>query len=78
VKLLLWLALAALVIWMLRAPRRHPGRMPAPEPEKSISAGEPMERCVYCGLHIPASEAVFDAGSAFCSEEHHRLHQSSR
>jgi uncharacterized protein len=77
VKFLLWLAIAYLVIWVLRAPQRRPSNTP-PEAKKTTAAGETMRRCLHCGLHIPASEAVLDGEAAFCSEEHFRLHHSSR
>jgi uncharacterized protein len=77
VKFLFWLAIICLVIWVLRAPKRRASSMPAATPGKPAVSGEPMCRCQYCGLHIPASEAVRNAEAAFCSEEHRRLHHTS-
>lgn len=77
-KIFLWLILAGIVIWVLRAPSRRARNMPAPEAEKTAVAGESMRRCLHCGLYIPASEAVIDGETAFCSEEHLRLHHSSK
>ena len=75
-KLLLWVALIACVIWILRkkaavhvdAGTGHP-RRPA------VGAPETMLTCAHCGVHFPASEAAVDAsGAVFCGEEHRRLH----
>lgn len=42
----------------------------------SSAAGEGSEamvRCAHCGLNLPRSEAVPEAGLWYCSEAHQRL-----
>ncbi len=34
---------------------------------------ERMVRCAHCDLHLPASDAQFASGKAYCSDEHLRL-----
>ena len=71
IRLLLWLALAAIVWWAfrhrrgrthVRGPRADSGRLAKPEE---------MVDCARCGLHLPASETVRDAaGRRYCCTEH--------
>jgi len=42
-------------------PRQDAGRIPAPEA---------MMQCAVCGVHLPASEARFARGHAYCSDAH--------
>jgi uncharacterized protein len=70
-KVLLWLLVGFCVaMWLLRGKKR------AHAPAASHGAGapgEPMRQCDYCGLHIPASEALPAPGDkAYCCEEHRR------
>jgi uncharacterized protein len=73
VKLLLWLALGLLVVWLLRkkpSGATRPFRRNAPR-----GAAESMIQCTHCRVHVPLSESIADAsGGVFCSEEHRRLH----
>jgi uncharacterized protein len=39
---------------------------------------EPMTRCAHCGLNVPRSEAIGDAGRWYCSEAHRRLGHDRR
>jgi uncharacterized protein len=32
-----------------------------------------MQRCDYCGLHLPKHEAIRVGNLFYCCEEHHRL-----
>lgn len=71
----LLLAIAAYIgyrIWQIRS--RRPKDAAAARSGKS----EPMIRCEQCGLNIPRSDAVTEAGSFYCSEAHRLLHRSSR
>jgi len=40
------------------------------------TGGEDMVRCRHCGLNLPRSEAVGEAGDWYCSAEHRRLGRS--
>lgn len=85
-RLLVWLALVAIVFYLGRTFLR---RLRGPDPSKPIrsdsasasgaeSSSEPMRQCMHCGAYFPASEAVVDAPDRlFCSEEHRQLHHAS-
>lgn len=40
-------------------------------------AGEAMVSCAHCGVFLPASEAVSQAGLQFCGSQHRQLHFTS-
>lgn len=42
-------------------------------PDEPPDGVERMVRCAHCDLHLPASEATFASGKAYCSDEHLRL-----
>jgi uncharacterized protein len=74
--LLLWIALIACVIWILRGKSAAVHAAAAP-PRPAVEVGEVMVACAHCGLHFPSSEAVVNgSGAVFCGEEHRRLHAS--
>lgn len=75
-KLILWLVLALVVLYILRKKKRAPVKRPAaPQPSAALPDAEAMLRCAECGVYLPASEALHDpAGSVFCSDEHRRRH----
>jgi uncharacterized protein len=53
-----------------------PGTNASGEGETHDKGGQGVERmvsCAHCKLHLPASEARFAAGQAYCSDEHLRL-----
>jgi uncharacterized protein len=41
--------------------------------EERRDGGELMMSCTVCGIHIPASDAVFARGKVFCSADHRDL-----
>lgn len=55
---------------------------PAPRvlPEHKTGAAIPhdMVRCAYCGLHIPATEAITQHDNHFCTTEHLEMHKTSQ
>ena len=80
----LWLALAGLAwfgwtLWRLgkrraqaqrRAAESDAARSPGRESESPAPA-EPMVRCDYCGLYLPARDAVLGNGQArYCGSAH--------
>ncbi|HEX2531470.1 MAG TPA: PP0621 family protein [Burkholderiaceae bacterium] len=82
-KLLLWVAIGFAVVWLLRNKKTR-SDMAEPDATPRHPAGpdhvriESMTRCIQCGVHVPASEAVRNAsGETFCSEEHRQKHFSS-
>jgi len=40
------------------------------DPEVRRDRGELMMSCAVCGVHVPASDAVFAHGKVFCSADH--------
>jgi uncharacterized protein len=79
-KALFWAVVGFLmVMWLLRG-KASAGADPAPKGPGGGANGEsePMIRCAYCGVHMPASEAITaSTGAGFCSEEH-RLRHAAR
>ena len=51
-------------------PGQGGGRRAQEEGEERRDAGELMMSCAVCGVHIPASDAVFARGKVFCGPEH--------
>ncbi|MDB5796741.1 MAG: hypothetical protein JWP36_643 [Paucimonas sp.] len=96
-KLLLWVVIVFfIVMWYLHmkksaaAGRRRDssagaaGTAAGSAAAPAVAPPEPMVRCVECGLHVPASEAIRVAGPgddgrvdgpAFCSLEHRLRHR---
>lgn len=83
-RLLVWLGLAIVIVYLARALlRRTQGRAASTShPPRSRPTGtepEPMRQCLHCGAYFPASEAIAEAPDRiFCSEEHRRLHHTSQ
>ena len=48
------------------------GRRPAAVQRKreQVAAPQAMIACSHCGVHLPAADAVVDAGGSYCSETH--------
>lgn len=69
-KLLILIVLVAIAMaWFRARARQEAGaeRQAAARP----AGPERMVACAQCGLHLPASEAVFDAGGgAYCGAPH--------
>lgn len=64
-KLLVFVAVIALIWFVARASRRKPEAPPA--------ATEHMVGCAHCGVHFPAAESFRADGADYCCEEHRRL-----
>ena len=65
-KYLLWLVILG-VLWKLWKKRQTV----AARPTKPVPpAAENMVTCAYCGVHLPASDALQEAGRSYCSPEH--------
>jgi uncharacterized protein len=74
-KFLLWAGLIAAVIWVLRSKKKASSRAPSSPSPSANREIEAMLHCAHCGIHFPASEAVFDASNtAYCSGEHRQRH----
>ena len=69
-KLLLFLLLVVVLLWLLRGSlARWRGRPSAP-PGPPTETPQPMLRCAQCGLHLPRDEALPGRGGAFCGDAH--------
>jgi uncharacterized protein len=76
-KVLLLLVIAAIVIaWFRARARKVPGDQagaarPGAHNTAQAAGPERMVSCAQCRVHLPASEAVFDAaGTPFCGAPH--------
>lgn len=91
-RLWLLLALALVIVWLYRSkfrnnPHKHKHHHPSAEPvvrdaastscATRAGAGETMVSCAHCGVFLPASEAVSQAGLQFCGSQHRQLHFNS-
>ena len=63
-------ALGVVVLaWVLFFKGRR--KRPPVDRAKDMAQAAPMLACSHCGLHLPKTEAVFDAeGRPFCGEAH--------
>lgn len=81
-RILIILGLVALALWMLRKALGRPVAhkvQDAEEAKTTRTAGDQKDppalglvACTHCGLHLPRSEAVWQADQPFCSEAHAR------
>jgi uncharacterized protein len=81
------IAIVLVLLWLLRTVGRR-GRADAsaqkqgPEATNGASqedrAALPMLRCAHCGVHLPGQDAIVVRGTAYCTDEHRRVHESSR
>lgn len=67
-RLLLLLAVIALVVWLLKSYAKQSTST------TQASAAEDMVRCAQCGVHLPKSESITSAGKFFCSDAHRLEH----
>ena len=74
-KYLLLLALLAGVwwAWSKRAAARE-----AAEPARKDRSPEKMVMCAHCGVHLPESEALLEAGEPYCSPAHRAAGKTER
>jgi uncharacterized protein len=71
-KFLLLLAVIGIAFWLFKARRRVPGpKKPPARPAEGQATATPMLACAHCGVHLPQTDAVIDAGGRpFCSAAH--------
>jgi uncharacterized protein len=71
-KYLLVLAVVFVAIWIWRKNRREEmkSRPPPPAPPPAVGAPQAMVRCAYCGLHLPAADAITGPSGVYCSTAH--------
>lgn len=73
-KYLVLLAVLAVVlgVWRSRQPKSEAPAQPATPPH-TPSPPQDMVACAHCGLHLPRSEALAEAGHFYCTREHQGL-----
>lgn len=74
-RVLILLAVVALVWWLLRP---HPGRRgSSPEPQGREAVPREIVACAHCGVHVPRDDALPGPdGHAYCCEAHRRASQA--
>ncbi|KTC48896.1 PP0621 family protein [Pseudomonas syringae] len=68
VRLLMWVALIAAVIWFVKRLINPPKPKSRAEPPEI--AATPMVRCAHCGVHLPQDRALSQEKQWYCSEAH--------
>ena len=66
-KILLFLVVVFVLLWLLRGAttgRRRGGAARPPEAHKEMIA------CAHCGVHLPRDEALPGRGGVFCGDAH--------
>lgn len=71
-RLILYLAIAAVVYYLYRALRG-----PRPAKPRLMRAHDTV-RCEHCGVHIAVDDAVNDDSHHYCSAEHRQLGRRKR
>lgn len=74
-KYLLWLAILGVVWWVWS--KRKAGPDAGPE-KKDDGRSERMVTCAHCGVHLPESEGIVDAGLTYCCEAHREQARQKR
>jgi uncharacterized protein len=71
-KLLLFIAVIGIALWMFKGRQRGAGSDPAKPPPPTAKTGpQTMLACAHCGVHLPQPDALMDAaGRPFCTEAH--------
>ncbi|WP_421682375.1 hypothetical protein HKW98_15135 [Stutzerimonas urumqiensis] len=62
-RILFWIALVAVAIWLWR-------RLKRPAPAKPGSGPAAMVRCASCGIHVPQDHAHKAGDRWYCSQLH--------
>ena len=69
-RLILLVAIAIAVVWLLR--RALAGPRGAEPPQAGGAPQGDLVRCAHCGVNLPKAEARSAGGRHYCSEEHWR------
>lgn len=73
-KVLIWLVVFGLVAMALFSKKSSSRTKAALQPQRKrqfdSTGAELMVRCAHCGVYVPISEAVNDAGVEYCCEDH--------
>jgi hypothetical protein len=74
-KLLLFIAVALGIFVAFGYVRRN-ARLRREQAERAATPAEGMVSCSLCGLNVPRSEAVQQAGRYFCCDDHRQRNAS--
>ncbi len=69
-RLIILLAIVALLMWLLKRLFSDP-----PQPRQPKAAAENMRQCKYCGVHVPESSILRIKDQFYCCQEHADLDQ---
>jgi uncharacterized protein len=61
----------AITVLLLAIRKMLFGRRGRPETEQA--SVQSMAKCAHCGMYLPESQAVFEAGKPYCNDEHRRI-----
>jgi len=87
-KVLFWVVVILVGLLAMRLAARHAAHRNQPRqrtksrPKSAPRTGAPRKQaetivqCDYCGVHVPANEAIHSLGKHWCSVEHARLGSS--
>lgn len=65
-KILIFLAVVFVLLWLLRGATSRRRGAPAQPPK----APQEMIACAHCGVHLPRDEALPGRGGVFCGDAH--------
>lgn len=65
--------LATRVLAQVAAKKMYNDSLPKQAGTQRAVEAEAMVRCAHCGVHLPESEAITNAGGSFCSQVHASL-----
>lgn len=63
-RLLFWIAIIVLAVWIWR---RFIGKPKRPRAREDAA---PMVRCAHCGVHVPKTQALSQDQHWYCSQAH--------
>ena len=70
-KYVLLIAIVGVVLWLMFGRGRRTEQVRQRETKRTVAGPVEMLQCAHCGVHLPKSDALFDAGGRpFCGEPH--------
>ncbi len=70
-KYLLLIAIVGVVLWLMFGRGRRTEQVRQRETKRGAAEPVAMLQCAHCGVHLPKSDALFDAGGRpYCGEPH--------
>jgi uncharacterized protein len=81
VKYLVVFAVLFVALWLFRKRQRAEERQrKAANPPARSAPGQPQEmvRCMHCGIHLPAVDAIGRPGAVYCSSAHQQTADRAR